>query len=164
MARSVPAEQLLEEIFATTGYLAALGVTENGARRREDARRFASFCAASGAGGISALVRAIDAAALAGSTGQDTTPGGARPGCVTVMTIHRSKGLQFPVVFVADTGRRFNAADTRQPVLLHREYGAGLRLRPEQGEGAYKTAAYTALARCMGRSCAASRCAFCMWP
>ena len=64
---------------------------------------------------------------------------------MTVMTIHRSKGLQFPVVFVADTARRFNAADTRQPVLLHRMYGAGLRLRPEEGEGAYKTAAYTAL-------------------
>ena len=79
------------------------------------------------------------------STGQDTVPGGSRPGCVTVMTIHRSKGLQFPVVFVADTARRFNAADTRQPVLLHRMYGAGLRLRPEEGEGAYKTAAYTAL-------------------
>ena len=146
MARSVPAEQLLEEIFVSTGYLAALGVMENGARRREDARRFAAFCAASGANGISALVRAIDAAAQAGSTGQDTVPGGARPGCVTIMTIHRSKGLQFPVVFVADTARRFNAADTRQPVLLHREYGAGLRLRPEQGEGTYKTAAYTALA------------------
>ena len=145
MARSAPAEQLLEEIFASTGYLAALGVMENGARRREDARLFASFCAGAGSGGISALVRAIDAAALAGSTGQDTVPGGSRPGCVTVMTIHRSKGLQFPVVFVADTARRFNAADTRQPVLLHRMYGAGLRLRPEEGEGAYKTAAYTAL-------------------
>ena len=145
MARSAPAEQLLEEIFASTGYLAALGVMENGARRREDARRFASFCAGAGSGGISALVRAIDAAALAGSTGQDIVPGGSRPGCVTVMTIHRSKGLQFPVVFVADTARRFNAADTRQPVLLHRMYGAGLRLRPEEGEGAYKTAAYTAL-------------------
>ena len=151
MARSAPAEQLLEEIFASTGYLAALGVMENGARRREDARRFASFCAGAGSGGISALVRAIDAAALAGSTGQDTVPGGSRPGCVTVMTIHRSKGLQFPVVFVADTGWRFNAADTRQPVLLHREYGAGLRLRPEQGEGAYKTAAYTALAEVHGQ-------------
>ena len=151
MARSAPAEQLLEEIFASTGYLAALGVMENGARRREDARRFASFCAGAGSGGISALVRAIDAAALAGSTGQDIVPGGSRPGCVTVMTIHRSKGLQFPVVFVADTGRRFNAADTRQPVLLHREYGAGLRLRPEQGEGAYKTAAYTALAEVHGQ-------------
>ena len=146
MARSAPAEQLLEEIFASTGYLAALGVLENGARRREDARRFASFCAGAGANGISALVRAIDAAAQAGSTGQDTVPGGARPGCVTVMTIHRSKGLQFPVVFVGDTARKFNAADTRQPVLVHREYGAGLRLRLEQGDGAYKTAAYTALA------------------
>ena len=145
MARSAPAEQLMEEIFVSTGYLAALGAMENGARRREDARRFAAFCAASGANGISALVRAIDAAAQAGSTGQDTVPGGSRPGCVTIMTIHRSKGLQFPVVFVGDTARRFNAADTRQPVLLHRKYGAGLRLRPEQGEGAYKTAAYTAL-------------------
>ena len=145
MARSVPVEQLLEEIFASTGYLAALGVLENGTRRREDARRFASFCASVGAGGISALVRAIDAAALAGSTGQDSAPGGSRPGCVTIMTIHRSKGLQFPVVFVADTARRFNAADTRQPVLLHRVYGAGLRLRPEDGEGSYKTAAYAAL-------------------
>ena len=65
---------------------------------------------------------------------------------MTIMTIHRSKGLQFPVVFLADTARRFNAADTRQPVLLHREVGAGLRLRPEAGEGAYKTAAYAALA------------------
>ena len=138
-------EELLEEIFVSTGYLAALGAMENGQRRREDARRFAAFCAGAGAGGISALVRAIDAAALAGSTGQETTPGGARPGCVTIMTIHRSKGLQFPVVFVADTARQFNAADTRQPVLLHRVWGAGLRLRPEGGEGAYKTAAYTAL-------------------
>ena len=151
MARSVPAEQLLEEIFVSTGYLAALGVLENGARRREDARRFASFCAASGTNGISALVRAIDAAAQAGSTGQDAVPGGSRPGCVTIMTIHRSKGLQFPVVFVADTARRFNDSDTRQPVLLHREYGAGLRLRPEQGEGTYKTAAYTALASVHGQ-------------
>ena len=145
MARSVPVEQLLEEIFASTGYLAALGVMENGTKRREDARRFASFCAGAGANGISGLIRAIDAAAQAGSTGQETVPGGSRPGCVTIMTIHRSKGLQFPVVFVADTARRFNAADTRQPVLLHRMYGAGLRLRPEEGEGAYKTAAYTAL-------------------
>ena len=145
MARSVPAEQLLEEIFVSTGYLAALGVLENGARRREDARRFAAFCAESGTNGISALVRANDAAAQAGSTGQDAVPGGARPGCVTIMTIHRSKGLQFPVVFVGDTARHFNLSDTYQPVLLHREYGAGLRLRPEQGD-LYKTAAYTALA------------------
>ena len=145
LARSVPAERLLEEIFASTGYLAALGAMENGQRRREDARRFAAFCAGAGTGGISALVRAIDAASAAGGETGESVPGAARPGCVTIMTIHRSKGLQFPVVFLADTGRRFNAADLREPVLLHRAYGAGLRLRQEGGE-LYKTAAYTALA------------------
>ena len=35
---------------------------------------------------------------------------------VVMMTMHSAKGLEFPVVFVADTARRFNAADTRQPV------------------------------------------------
>ena len=145
LARSVPAERLLEEIFASTGYLAALGAMENGQRRREDARRFAAFCAGAGSGGISALVRAIDAASAAGGDTAEGAPGAARPGCVTIMTIHRSKGLQFPVVFVADTGRRFNAADLREPVLLHRVYGAGLRLRQDGGE-LYKSAAYTALA------------------
>ena len=107
---------------------------------------------ASGAGGISALVRAIDAAALAGSTGQDTAPGGARPGCVTVMTIHRSKGLQFPVVFVADTGPavqrgRYPAAGAAATGNTGQACGCG----PEQGEGAYKTAAYTALAEVHGQ-------------
>lgn len=145
MARSMPAERLLEEIFASTDYLAALGAMENGQRRREDARRFAAFCAGAGSGGISALVRSIEAASDAGGETGDTVPGAARPGCVTIMTIHRSKGLQFPVVFLADTARKFNAADLREPVLLHRVYGAGLRLRQEGGE-LYKTAAYTALA------------------
>ena len=145
MARSMPAERLLEEVFASTGYLAALGAMENGQRRREDARRFAAFCAGAGSGGISALIRSIDAASDAGGETGETVPGAARPGCVTVMTIHRSKGLQFPVVFLADTARKFNAADMREPVLLHRVYGAGLRLRQEGGE-LYKTAAYTALA------------------
>ena len=148
LARSLPADRLMEEVFASTGYLAALGAMENGPRRREDAHRFAAFCASAGAGGISALVRAMDAAALAGSTGQDTVAAGAHSGCVSIMTIHRSKGLQFPVVILAETGRRFNTVDIRQPVLLHRTGGAGLRLRPPQGEGTYKTAAYTALTEC----------------
>ncbi len=113
--------------------------------------------------GISALVRAIDAAAQAGSTGQDTVPGGARPGCVTIMTIHRSKGLQFPVVFVADTARHFNLPTLTSRCCCTGLYGAGLRLRPEEGEGAYKTAAYTALASVHARKRAVSRCAFYMW-
>ena len=144
-ARTIPMEQLLEEIFVSTGYLAALGAMENGARRREDARRFAAFCCANGTGGVAGLIRAIDATAAAGGL-VEGAPGRGKPGCVTIMTIHRSKGLQFPAVFVADTGHRFNTDDLRRALQLHRSFGAALQLRGGAGTGGlYPTTAGLAL-------------------
>jgi len=133
-ARTIPVEQLLEEIFVTTGYLAALGAMENGARRREDARRFAAFCCANGANGVAGLIRAIDATAAAGGL-VDPVAGRGKAGCVSIMTVHRSKGLQFPAVFVADTGHRFNTDDLRRQIVLHPVLGAGMMLRGAGGEG-----------------------------
>ena len=47
---------------------------------------------------------------------------------VRIMSIHKSKGLEFPIVFVAGMGRQFNTRDTKGSVLLHPEWGAGLDL------------------------------------
>lgn len=47
---------------------------------------------------------------------------------VRMMTIHKSKGLEFPVVFVAGLGRQFNMQDLRKKVLLHKELGFGSKL------------------------------------
>lgn len=45
---------------------------------------------------------------------------------VRIMTIHKSKGLEFPVVFLAGAGKKFNLRDTSGNMLLHREWGFGL--------------------------------------
>ena len=45
---------------------------------------------------------------------------------VRIMTIHKSKGLEFPVVFVAGMGKRFNMQDVRSSVVLHARMGVGL--------------------------------------
>jgi ATP-dependent helicase/nuclease subunit A len=45
---------------------------------------------------------------------------------VRVMTIHKSKGLEFPIVFVAGMGKRFNMQDARSSVVLHARMGVGL--------------------------------------
>lgn len=45
--------------------------------------------------------------------------------CVNIMTIHKSKGLEFPVVFLADLSRKFNEEDLHSPVLLHQTLGIG---------------------------------------
>ena len=45
---------------------------------------------------------------------------------VRIMSIHKSKGLEFPVVFAAGMGKMFNMQDTKGSVLLHHEWGVGL--------------------------------------
>lgn len=45
---------------------------------------------------------------------------------VRIMTIHKSKGLEFPVVFVAGLGKRFNMTDARSGVVIHAGLGIGL--------------------------------------
>ncbi len=47
-------------------------------------------------------------------------------GHVRVMTIHKSKGLEFPVVFVAGMGRQLNQQDVRSRMVLHPQFGIGL--------------------------------------
>lgn len=49
-------------------------------------------------------------------------------GAVKIMTIHKSKGLEFPVVFLCDASRRFNDADMKQTVLIHPELGLGTKV------------------------------------
>ncbi len=44
---------------------------------------------------------------------------------VRIMSIHKSKGLEFPVVFVSGLGKQFNESDVRGRVVLHPEFGIG---------------------------------------
>ena len=146
LARTLPVDRLLEELLARTGYLAAVGAMPDGASCREDLQNFVAWAAGAGRAGLSALVRAMDAASAGGGLNQSAT-GQTRPGCVSIMTVHRSKGLEFPVVFVANTAHQFNQSDAIRPVLTHSRLGVGVMLRGSQGAKRYKTMPYAALAQ-----------------
>ena len=45
---------------------------------------------------------------------------------VSLMSIHKSKGLEFPIVFVAGMGKQFNMQDTKQSVVVHPDLGVGM--------------------------------------
>lgn len=143
LSQTMPVDRLMEEIFARTGCLAAAGAMPDGSARRENLRQFAAFAAGCGGHGLAGVVRAMDAA-LAGEGVPGPEQGQSRPGCVTIMTVHRSKGLEFPVVFAADLGREFNKEDLRAAAVFHPQLGIGLTLRAGQG-GTYVTAPYRAV-------------------
>ena len=47
---------------------------------------------------------------------------------VRIMTIHKSKGLEYPVVFISNLSKRFNQMDLREKLLLHPRIGIGLEI------------------------------------
>ena len=47
--------------------------------------------------------------------------------CVQVMSIHKSKGLEYPVCFLVDTAREFNMMDLKEPILMDSEAYVGVK-------------------------------------
>ena len=58
---------------------------------------------------------------------------------VRIMTIHSSKGLEFPIVFVAGLSRKFNMQDLHANVLFHKDYGIGTKYIDVKKRIAYPT-------------------------
>ncbi|MBR4971998.1 MAG: PD-(D/E)XK nuclease family protein, partial [Oscillospiraceae bacterium] len=71
-------------------------------------------------------------------------------GCVTIMSIHKSKGLEFPVVFLCGLGREFNMESQRGAVLCHKEMGLGLAAVDSVNRLRYPTIAKRAIAAKIG--------------
>jgi len=72
------------------------------------------------------------------STGDDT-------GKVRIMSIHKSKGLEFPVVFLANTAKLLNFQDSRSNVVFHRDFGVGSMLTDRNRRVKYTTLTRSAI-------------------
>ena len=65
---------------------------------------------------------------------------------VRILSIHKSKGLEFPVTIVADCAKNFNESDLKEPVLIHQELGFGSKCRDVQRGVQYDTVERVAVA------------------
>ena len=126
LAAQQPVSRLILDLYDLTGIEAVARAMENGRQRLQNLRLLPEYAAGfeeRGYHGLGAFLRLLDHLA---ETGGDLEKGQLPPadgGAVTVMSIHKSKGLEFPVVILADCGKRFNTADLAAPALLHSELG-----------------------------------------
>ncbi len=129
-ARYLPVDQLIWQLYGQTGYYHYAAALPGGQQRQanlrilaERARQFEN----SSLRGLYNFIRFVENL-LAGSRDLETARIlGENDNVVRVMSVHKSKGLEFPVVIVAGLGRSFNLADSKAALVLHKQLGLGSR-------------------------------------
>ena len=127
-ALEIPVDRLLWRIYSESGYFALVGALPAGEQRQanlrvlfERARRFEETSYR----GLFNFISFVQKLKINRGDLGSATILGEKENVVRIMSIHKSKGLEFPVVFLAGCGKRFNLQDLRKSVLLHEELGFG---------------------------------------
>ena len=124
-ARMNTIAQLVEKIFSMTRMDSIYAAMDGGEGKAANLQAFYQLAAdfeATSRRELGQFLEHLDALEEKGLM----TTAEAACGCVTVMSIHKSKGLEFPVVFLCGLGREFNRESLRAQVLCDKELGLGL--------------------------------------
>ncbi|QOS80297.1 helicase-exonuclease AddAB subunit AddA [Paenibacillus sp. JNUCC31] len=151
-ARQGSLSELIWRMYRETGYLDWVGGLPGGMQRQSNlkalydrARQYEEATANRGLFRFLTYVSRLrenggDLGTVAGGSGEQDN-------AVRIMTIHRSKGLEFPIVFVGGISKMFNQQDLNSPFLMHKELGFGPRFVDRENRVAYPTLANLAIRR-----------------
>ena len=142
--------QLMERIFATTRIDCLYGAMPEEEGRVENLRTFYQLAVDFESGGQKDLGRFLDHLDAMEEKGLVASSDGTVGGAVTIMSIHKSKGLEFPVVFLCNLAREFNKESQRAQVLCHKELGIGISVADSLRRVRYPSVAKRAIASRMG--------------
>ncbi len=149
MAREKSVPDLLWLLYAETGYYNYVGGLSGGLLRQANLRMLADRAADyehTNYRGLYRFLRYIDNLRKAETDLSAARTLGAGENVVRIMSIHKSKGLEFPVVFLLDIDKGFNLSDaTGRLFQLHRTLGIGARLVDTETAQRYKTLPWKAI-------------------
>lgn len=121
--------ELIQELLEHTGYGDYLAAQPAGEQRTANVRMLIERALAfekTSYRGLFHFVRYIEQLQSYNEDFGEAGILGENEDAVRIMTIHKSKGLEFPVVIVAGLGKSFNRQDTRSRVVIHPELGVGV--------------------------------------
>lgn len=145
---SLPAGELIREIYSDTLYPEIVGSMPNGTRRTANLYLFKEYADKfdqTDTFGISSFIRYIDKLIE-----NEVDPGAASTfsetaNVVRIMTIHKSKGLEFKYCILANVGKSFNKKEIISNLILHPTLGIGLNGREISTGNIYPTLGYKAV-------------------
>lgn len=144
--------QLIWHIYEKTNMLGLFGAMDGGETRQNNLLALYSLAGQleeSGCRSLFQFLLRLDRLRQLGSKLPAPAPG--QGGGVSIMSIHRSKGLEKPVVVLCGLSRRLNREDMMRPVLFHPQLGIGPRGLDRERMVEYPTLARKAVGRKLER-------------
>jgi ATP-dependent helicase/nuclease subunit A len=133
VARRTAVSQCLEKIIDETHYADCAATQDRGQQRRGNVERFLQLARQFDGGRGESLPRFLVFLEAQQESEIDLEPAAApETDAVRLMSIHQSKGLEFPVVVVADLGKKFNFKDLKQRIILDDKYGLCPQVKPPE--------------------------------
>ncbi|MCT2535604.1 helicase-exonuclease AddAB subunit AddA [Aquibacillus koreensis] len=148
LARQGALSDLIWQIYRETGYYDFVGGIPGGRQRQANLRALYDRARAYESTSFRGLFRFLRFIERMEEKGDDLGAAralSAQEDVVRIMTIHKSKGLEFPVVILGAMDKQFNQQDLRQKYLLHKDLGFGSKYIDPEKRIVYPTLAYHAL-------------------
>lgn len=140
--------ELIQQLYDDTGYYHFVGGMTGGAVRQANLKALFERAKQYESSGFRGLFRYLKLIERMRRDRIDLAPAkviGEGEDVVRVMSIHKSKGLEFPIVVIADMGKKFNEMDLYHDVLLHKKLGIGLKQYDAQWRLTYPTFIWTGI-------------------
>jgi ATP-dependent helicase/nuclease subunit A len=141
---------LIADIYRETGYFDYVGGLPGGTQRQANLRALydrARQYEKTSFRGLFRFLRFVERMRESGGDLGTARTLGEQEDIVRIMSIHKSKGLEFPVVFVGGTAKGFNMMDLNGAFLIHKELGFGPRYKDEELQAVYPTLPQLAIRR-----------------
>ena len=128
-----PVEALLSRLLDETELYVEMGAMPGGPQRQANLDALVSKARSydeTGSFGLHGFLKYMDDARDSAKSGAAQT---VESDVVRILSVHKSKGLEFPVVLLCELNRQFSREGENMPLLLHRELGMGLTFVDEDG-------------------------------
>ena len=125
----MPIHQLIEEFLKETGYLYTVSALPGGEQRRANVEMLltrAENFEKTSYFGLFHFIRYMEQVEKYDIDYGEANVQDENADTVRIMSIHKSKGLEFPICFVAGLSKKFNMQDTMKPVIMDMDYGIAL--------------------------------------
>ena len=141
-AASQRLERFIRTIYDSTDFLSAVQVFRDGSQKRANLRLLLDVAESyekNSGGGISGFVRYVDMIIRKNSDLKRASTVSAADNAVSVKTIHKSKGLEYPFVFLCGTSKKFNESDVNSRMIINPDFGLGFKIQDRANLKSYNS-------------------------